>query len=157
LTTNEPPTSAAEALAAAAQHTRAAVSEAIAAIHSLLDAVSLASAGELSEAHQLLGPITQTLENLRGQLGDDRESAHLLAAIADALDAEIERWQQRAREDPDARSVLRAFIGLRELLWEFGVRPSSPDAERQTPPTRRGVRKSTPKRRKAVQRINVEG
>jgi hypothetical protein len=46
------------------------------------------------------------------------------AEIAEALDAEIARWEERAKHDADARSVLRAFLGLREVLWELGVRAS---------------------------------
>ena len=152
-----PPATSAEALAAARRHARAAVSESIAALHALLDAVALASGGELSETHQLLGPLASGLESLRGSLADDAESIHLLGAIAEALDTEIERWERRARNDPDARSVLRAFMGLRELLWEFGVRRPDPTAGREQPaPAGRTARKAAPKRRKSVQRIHVE-
>ena len=49
--------------------------------------------------------------------------------MLDALDAEIARWETKARQDADARAVLRAFLGVRELLWELGMRPSAPAAE----------------------------
>lgn len=154
---SDPPASPAEALAAARRHARAALAESIAALHALLDALALASAGEPSEANRLLGPIATALESLRAQLADERESAQMLGAIADALDAEIDRWQQRAREDAEARSVLRAFIGVRELLWEFGVRSSGPEPAREPPTARQRRRKAPPARRKSVQRIIVEG
>ncbi len=76
-----------------------------------------------------------------------------------ALDAEIERWERRARNDPDARTVLRAFLGLRELLWTLGVRgrndpPSTvPETETRTPRDR-GKSERPPRRR--VQRFDVE-
>jgi hypothetical protein len=80
----------------------------------------------------------------------------LLAAIAEALDAEIARWELRAQDDADARAVLRAFLGMRELLWEFGVRrsqaggpPREDEAIHRPAPARRA--------RPRVQRVRVEG
>jgi len=71
-----------------------------------------------------------------------------------ALDAEIARWEKRAAADGDARAVLRAFLGLRELLWEVGVRPRPEPA---APPAARG-RKAGPDRPQGrVQRVHVEG
>ena len=67
---------------------------------------------------------------------------------------EIERWEARSARDPDARAVLRAFLGLRELLWELGLR-SDAKAEPES-----GNRRDSPPRpaRKArrVQRFDVE-
>ena len=143
------------ALSRASGHARSAITESLAAIEALLDAASLASTGELARANGMLGPATQLLERMRNQFDNsDRDAGHLLDSIAKALEAEIERWEQRARDDPDARSVLRAFLGLRELLWEFGVRPAESGAS--TSPTS-GRRKRSPASRRNVQRVTVEG
>ena len=86
----------------------------------------------------------------------------LVQAIIEALDAEIARWEARSRDDADARAVLRAFLGLREILWEFGMRPA--DAER--PPPSGPSPESRPGRgrpgarnpaRARVQRVRVQG
>ena len=58
------PPSAAEALARARQHARRAASEAVAAVHALLDAAALATSGSPSEANRLLAPLAQLLESL---------------------------------------------------------------------------------------------
>jgi hypothetical protein len=80
----------------------------------------------------------------------------LLDSIADALDAEIVRWEQLAADDLEARSVLRAFLGLRELLWEFGVRRSgSTDAGEKTVRSRK-ARSTRTRQRKTVRRVPVE-
>lgn len=136
-----------EALARARRHGRAAVAEALAATHALLDAASLATSGRPSEAQRFLAPLAKALQDLSRSLAGDADprAASLLTALADALDAEIGRWEARADAgDPDARAVLRTFLGVRELLWELGVR-RPPDRPR---PTRARAR---------VQRVRVEG
>jgi hypothetical protein len=142
-----------EALARARRHGRAAAAEALAAVEALLDAGALVSAGEPAAAHPLLAPLAQLLAHLKARLegaaGDDGES--VLAAVAEALDAEIARWEERARQDTEARAVLRAFLGVRELLWEFGVR--RPDASG----TPRGDRRPAKRRGARVQRVRVQG
>lgn len=145
-----------DALSRARGHAQTAVAEALASILALLDAVSLASSGELARANGILAPATRALEGLRNQLtGQDRASVDLLQSIAEALDAEIARWEDRARDDSDARSVLRAFLGLRELLWEFGVRNGeTPATDSPSRPRKRKTKSSS--RRKNVQRITVE-
>jgi hypothetical protein len=150
-----PPATAEEALARAARHTRAALAESLCALHALLDAASLAASGRPAEGRRLLGPLARGLEGLAGDLdaAAGGGSGSLLLAIAEALDAEIARWEARARDDADARAVLRAFLGLRELLWEFGVR--RPEA-----PGRGPVRARPGRARPAgprVQRVRVEG
>lgn len=145
-----------DALSRARGHAHAAVSEALAASSALLDAASLASSGELAKDNGMLASGARALEGLRNQLGGpDRESVHLIRSIAEALDAEIARWEDRARDDSDARSVLRAFLGLRELLWEFGVRAGEPSATATPGYPKKGRAKSA--RRKNVQRVTVEG
>ena len=99
------------------------------------------------------------LEGLSASLapGDDGGLA-VAETLADALDAEIGRWEQRAAEDPEARAVLRAFLGLREVLWEIGIRRSGdadgaqrsqPGPEKSEPPKRAG--------RRRVDRVRVQG
>jgi len=152
------PRSVEEALARAAGHARAALAETLSAVRALLDAASLAASGEPAEARRLLGPLSRTLESLAADLdGAGRDgSLAVLSAVAEALEAEIERWERRARDDADARAVLRAFLGLRELLWEFGVRrPAAAGPHRPGDP---GPRPGAPRRaRPRVQRVRVEG
>lgn len=114
--------SAEEALARARSHAFAAAGESVAAIHALLDAAALAASGEPSQLHPVLGPLAKVLADLESRLEHQEPGTRITQAIAEALDVEIARWEQRAEEDPEARAVLRAFLGLRELLWEFGVR-----------------------------------
>lgn len=160
----EPPPRAADAVARARRHAHAAIAEALASVGALLDAWSLALNGEAAASNALLGPIARMLEGLRAEFDGNAttgEAAALLRSIAEALDAEIERWEARAEIDPDARAVLRAFLGLRELLWEFGIR-REPDPRESGETSTRAARKkgrSTPSRRKQprVQRVTVEG
>jgi hypothetical protein len=113
-----------EALARARRHAKSAVAEALEAARALLDAASLATSGAPADAHPLLARADRWIRTAsRGWAADGGLSGELGAALAEALDHEIARWEQRARIDDDARAVLRAFLGLRELLWELGVRP----------------------------------
>ena len=157
------PTSAGEALAQARQHARRAAAEAVAAVHALLDAAALATSGSPSEANSVLAPLARLLENAAAGLAPDSDavSAPLLNALADALDAEIARWEARARDDSEARAVLRAFLGVRELLWELGLRrpepaPGAPEPESHAPAA--ATRTPRPLRRRSrVQRVPVQG
>lgn len=142
------PESAEQALARAAHHARAAGAELVAALRALLDAASLAASGQPGEDGRL-APLALVLDEIQGLLTPDVGAGTLAAAIAEALDAEIARWEERGSDDPDARAVLRAFLGLRELLWEMGVRA---DAGRAGPRKRgRGPRRGR------LQRVPVEG
>ncbi len=160
----EVPENPAEALARARTHAQAAIAEALAALRALLDASSLAVSGKDSEGSALLGPIARVLEGLRAALDESAttgEATALLGSIADALDAEIARWEARADSDPEARAVWRAFLGLRELLWEFGIR-REPDAGGSGEPSGRAARKkgsssSARRRPPRVQRVTIEG
>ncbi len=158
-----PPSTAQEALGRARQHARSALCEALAAVQALLDAASLAVSGERSEANRLLGPLAGILERLAAELNGDvgRDAADLLDAISEALDTEIARWEERAGDDVEARGVLRAFIGLRELLWEFGVRHEADGNDGDSKPRRapRKAGRASPRGRKKsrVQRVPVEG
>jgi hypothetical protein len=144
------PPSVEEALARARRHARAATAEGVETLRALLDAAALATTGVPAGAQRLLALASDALEDLAATLGaEDREAeASLGRALADALDAEIARWEERARDDTEARAVLRAFLGLRELLWELGVRPASGEQARGAAPVR--------KRRK-MERVPVQG
>jgi hypothetical protein len=150
-----PAETAGQAFARAGGHARAALAESLRAVEALLDAASLATSGAPAQTRRLFGPLARTLDDLAGELdASSKDARPLLAAVADALDAEIARWELRAREDADARAVLRAFLGLRELLWEFGVRRPE-DAAGAVPGARprRPARRARPR----VQRVRVEG
>ena len=138
-----------EALSRAASHGRAAAAEAIAAARALIEAASLASSGRAVDESGPLGLALRTLDELGDSLsaGLDGPAGDLLRAVSEALDAEIARWEERAEEDADARSVLRAYLGVREILWELGVRP----------PRRKGqTRARQPRRTARVQRVPVD-
>ncbi|MEE2662730.1 MAG: hypothetical protein VX681_01320 [Myxococcota bacterium] len=122
-----PPDSVEQALGRAASHARNALAEALAACRAMLDAVSLVAARGPAGSSTGFAALARILEELEAQLTRSGEAsqaytAPLIGALAEALDAEIARWERRADHDPDARAVLRAFLGLRELLWELGVR-----------------------------------
>lgn len=170
-----PPESAREALARARRHARIAAAEGLAALRALLDAAALATTGAASGELRVLGALGRQLDEAEAALrGGHAGGEVLVAALADALDAEIARWEARSSEDPDARAVLRAFLGLRELLWELGVRPRATGETAASAPggaagsagplgggaprpraAARGAREPRPGPR--VQRIPVEG
>jgi hypothetical protein len=142
--------SVAEALERARHHARAATGEALEAARALLDAAALLTGGEPADQHRLLALLAQGLEALTARLasGVGAATPELVRALTDALDAEIARWEARADDDAEARAVLRAFLGLRELLWELGVRPT------------RGARSrgaASVQRRRVVERVPVQG
>ena len=140
------------ALSRARRHARNSVSEGILAVRALLDAVALLQ-GVPAESNRALEGVAHWLERLAEGIAPDAASdAALTRALAEALDAEIARWERRAQEDGDARAVLRAFLGVRELLWELGVRPTpAREDAKEAPATRRrgGARK------RRVQRVPV--
>jgi hypothetical protein len=146
-----------QALTRAATHARSALAESLHALQALLDAASLATSGAPAETRRVLGPLSRTLAGLASGLeGDASDGAlGLLAAVAEALDAEIARWELRARDDADARAVLRAFLGLRELLWEFGVR--RPESAERAAGAGARLRPRPRRARPRVQRVRVEG
>lgn len=163
-----PPANVAEALERARRHARAAALESVSALGALLDAASLAATGSVAEERPELALVTRVLTDLAGALGaGGDEASPLLDAVADALDAEIARWETRAAEDPDARAVLRAWLGLRELLWELGVRRRSRRGARPrraapqpAPDARapgRASQASPGARRRGLQRVPLEG
>jgi hypothetical protein len=145
--------SAREALARARDHARNAAAETIAALRALLDAAALGVTQESAEHHRALATLALALDELRDRLSSDNTDVSSL--ILDALNSEIRRWEERSQEDPDARAVLRAFLGMREILWEFGVRT---EANSASAPSAGATTRHEPKpaRRKRVQRVEVE-
>jgi hypothetical protein len=153
-----------EALARARNHGRAALAESLAALQALLDAAALTLSGRAAEEDAVFGPVARSLEELRAVLAPDPSGAgaSVLDALFEALDAEVARWEVKSREDPNARSVLRAFLGVREILWEITSRGAGAAGEPEE-----GASESNPKpssgrpvrsRRGArVQRVRVEG
>ncbi|MBW2233207.1 MAG: hypothetical protein JRH17_22715 [Deltaproteobacteria bacterium] len=184
-----PPRSVEEALAHATGHARNAVSESLLAARSLIDALSLALSGQPVDAsvsthsgpHAALVSLAQAIDRLaeRARGTDTSLPRSVAEALIDALESEIGRWEQRSTSDADARAVLRAFLGLREILWELGVRPSNgaddetirdeddsgePTAHSETDrrmdeprPPRPHKRRGKPPKRPRVQRIQVDG
>jgi hypothetical protein len=146
-----PSDSVGEALARARHHGRSAASESLAALQALVEATSLATRGRGSDSSRLLGPMAKLFAGLIDDLGRDggAGAARILDTIALAVDGEIARWQERAVDDVEARTVLRAFLGLREVLWELGVRRNA--GGRRAP--RAKPRRSGPR----VQRVPVQG
>ncbi len=148
------PQSVEEALGLALRHSRNALAEAILAGRALLDAASLGLTGRpvtstgaqaaQSEPVRALARAIEGLETLAARLrADDPEATRrLVDALLAALDTEIVRWEGRAHSDPDARAVLRAFLGLRELLWELGLRPRPAGAEAPTETRKKAGKKA---------------
>ncbi len=111
-----------DALERAALHARSAGSEALAALRVIGEALPQPSARDTLLA--LLRGLEQWLERMGStDLGALRRALH------DALETEIRRWEARSTSDADARTVLRAFLAVREALWDLGVRPPEPDTE----------------------------
>jgi hypothetical protein len=158
---------------------RAAAAEGLAAVRALLDAASLGVSGEPSDSHAGLASLARGLDELAASFGGDSRdrSSPMVEAILDALDAEIRRWEARSAGDMEARAVLRAFLGVREILWEFGLRrseasgaePPRPQSAETDEPTPRRAAKSAGKSRtradakpprpsrRRVQRVEVTG
>jgi hypothetical protein len=163
VTERTPPSSSAEALAEARRHAQRAASESAAALRALLDAATLAAQGELANAGRL-APLADALEQVASWLHPDGEESGeaVLRALADGLDAEIARWEAKSREDPEARSVLRAFLAVREVLFEMSTRFTAPredaadvsaaDTDERSPRPPRARRG-----RRRVERVAVEG
>jgi hypothetical protein len=161
LTERTPPSSPSEALAEARVHARRAAAEAAAALRALLDAATLAAQGEPAGASRL-APLAEALEQLSAWLHPEGESDAdaVLRALAGGLDAEIARWEAKSREDPEARSVLRAFLAVREVLWELGSRFASKNGAAAEAPQATGAGERPARRRRSrrrVERVAVEG
>jgi hypothetical protein len=143
-----------EALARARRHAKSAIAEVLETFRALLDAASLASSGAPADAHPLFESIDRWIAGAsRSWAAEGGHSGGIAAEIAEALEQEIARWEQRAKSDDDARPVLRAFLGLREVLWELGVRAAGESAGARDADT---ARASAPRSRR-IQRVAVQG
>jgi hypothetical protein len=156
-----PPESVEEALRRARSHGRNALAEALAACRALLDAVALVATRGPAESSAGFATLAGVLEELEAALGSGAEAsqrytAPLVGALAEALDAEIARWERRAEREPEARAVLRAFLGLRELLWELGVRANGARAANDDADDDLEAERG-PEAAPRVQRIRVHG
>ena len=151
------PESVVDALERARKHAARALSESAQAAHALLDAASLAATGRAARQQPGFDVVAQLLDDATAQLGSfgdgapDESTRGLHTALCNALDAEIARWEARANRDVEARAVLRAFLGLREILWELGIhRAGDGAAPREgTSATRRrsGAKRPAPSKR----------
>lgn len=147
-----------EALHRARVHLQRATLEGLEAARALVQAAM--ATGGLSDAsgNSWVGDIQRNLEELIAGLRENGSFSlppALAKPLAEALDVEIKRWELRSSTDPDARVVLRAFLGLRELLWEFGMRHGASSTRDETPPDSSGQEPARPKRER-IQRFNVE-
>lgn len=150
--------SAEEALESARVHLRQATLEGLEAAHALLRAAMLTSGLAEPTGDSWTGNLQHSLEDLIAGLRENGSfalPAALTEPLAVALEAEIKRWEQRSQTDPDARPVLRAFLGLRELLWELGMRHGSAPTSEESPPNTGGPGPTRAKRDR-VQRFDVE-
>lgn len=115
-----------EALSRARKHLRSATLEGLEATSALLDA-ALRSAGiDDTDPRSFAGELRTSLNDLLAAVrteGALRFPSALANPVLAALDAEIARWEARSANDAASRPVVRAFLALRELLWELGVRP----------------------------------
>lgn len=119
------------ALERAVHHAQLALSESVASARALLDAASIGVSGGPAHDHPRLAEIDWALDRIAAALSGEAPSlrAAALSTLLAAIDGEVLRWEIRSRSDEDARAVLRAFLGLREILWEMGVRRSEAEPE----------------------------
>jgi hypothetical protein len=147
-----------DALVRAREHARNAAAESVAALRALLDAAALGIAAVPAEQHHRLATLARLLDDLSARLSRDHTAANtdVSSLILDALDAEIKRWEARSQDDSDSRAVLRAFLGMREILWEFGIRSPAPTPR---PESRDDSKAPATRRRRPprVQRVEVQG
>ncbi|MGH0038119.1 MAG: hypothetical protein ACQGVK_24065 [Myxococcota bacterium] len=150
-----------EALLRARGHARNALSEALLAVRALIDAASIGLSGRTADEGTALGPLVSLLEEAsRNLASQDRLAGPLVEAILDALDHEVRRWEERARDDAEARAVLRAFLGVREILWEFGLRREGDPAPGAAPDGPVAAPHRSPRSREGrsrVERVRVQG
>jgi len=140
----ESPQTVEEALARARDHGRRAASETLAALQALIEAGAL-TRGPLADEGQL-AMLRSALERARQWVDPEagRDAASVLAGISQVLDEEVLRWEEKSRQDPEARTILRAFLAVREVLFELTARDGGKPAPEETPAT-------------GVQRVPVEG
>ncbi len=130
-----------EALARAQRHGRAAGAETLAALQALVEAGGLAAGSPLDEG--ALATLRETVVHLRRWLDPEggRDAASVLAGVSQALDEEIQRWEEKSKDDSDARTILRAFLAVREVVWEFSSRAGAAGLERSPAPSQTAPRR----------------
>ncbi len=147
-----------QALQRARTHLQNSSLEGLEAVRALAEAAVHASGQTMDSTDSLTGQIQGQIEDLISTLRGNA-SFVMPRAIADplsqAVDAEIRRWEERAKDDPDARLVLRAFLGMRELLWEFSKRGDGPPGPVASRP-KRPPETAQPPTRERVQRFDIE-
>ncbi|MDG2334168.1 MAG: hypothetical protein P8Q97_08090 [Myxococcota bacterium] len=125
-----PPDTLEEALGQSLEHARASASEALMAARLLLDALSILLANEPvvrhAEHNSPIGYLASSIERWASSLRppENRPNSPDFPAVLGAVEQEIERWAGRAQDDADARTVLHAFLGMREILWELDAAPA---------------------------------
>ena len=157
-----------EAVGRAREHLRRATLEGLEAATALLEAASSVSGtGPATEgiSADLLRGIERILHGLRSN-GRFAFPEAVTGPLEEALAREIARWEKRSKSDQAARPVLRAFLGLRELLWELGMRTTqaassqtNSTASSTNAPSGDGPAKNSeeaPPRKRRVQRFDVE-
>lgn len=162
-----------DAMARARGHLRASTIESLEAARALIEAARHAADASPPAPDSLAGDLDAALDAWIEALRSGRRLSlppRLALPLLRALEREIERWQARSHRDGDARVVLRAFLGLRELLWELGVRGAT--ATGRAAPPDRGARakraagappksatevREAPSAAERVQRFDVEG
>ncbi|MDP6979640.1 MAG: hypothetical protein QF570_13720 [Myxococcota bacterium] len=158
-----------EAFERALDHAQRAAAESVGGVRALLDAASIGVLGSPAETNRSLGELANLLEQLERQLSGEAPSFRSAAinTVLGAVNREIERWEARSEEDPDARAVLRIFIGMREVLWELGMRPPQKKNPRAKARTSKSTGRTAPraaadttrartKRSNRVQRIPIQ-
>jgi hypothetical protein len=150
--------SAEEALQRARTHLQRATLEGLEAARALIQAGMHTSGLATATGDSWVGNVQRSLEELIAGIRENGSfvlPAVFAEPLAEALELEIKRWELRSSTDADARVVLRAFLGLRELLWELGMRPgtsSASDGARSNP----NRHEPAHTKRDRVQRFNVE-
>ncbi len=150
-----------DGLRRAREHLGRATLESLEAARALLSASMRASGIHSVAPDGLAGEIGRGLDALISSLRRGEAFAlpsALALPLAKALEAEITRWEVRSQTDSDARPVLRAFLGFREVLWEFGVRPQpEPDRSSTSQPPDTTASRPPPSAKPRVQRFDIEG
>lgn len=143
-------------------HLRNAAREGLEASRALIDAALITTGGRpAGESGGIVDEVLAGLDLWIATLDGDapfRMPEAVSEPLRDALQKEIDRWEERSAHDESARPVLRAFLGLRELLWELGMRgPAGPPAEAAARPSEGSAQASSPSGRRArVQHFDLE-
>ncbi|MBW1881920.1 MAG: hypothetical protein JRJ58_00215 [Deltaproteobacteria bacterium] len=148
-----------EAIARARAHLHNAKREGLEATRALLEAALHAGAANESGQASLCADLRRALDHWIDSLEQDQLFAMpnaLGEPLGRALDAEIVRWEKRSESDEAAPPVLRAFLALRELLWELGM-PRDRDEQGASDSSSPQPKEATPRpARQRVQRLDIE-